>query len=161
MKSYWYALHLKPRSEKIAQNFARALGLWSILPLRRHSYRVQRRRETRYLPVFPGYIFMRLNAEQRLAMLRSNVVVHTLRPEAQRQMIRELHEAVKALAAAEDVSVVPVFHEGMAVRIATGPFKGITGVVKRTQGATVLVLNINFLNQALQVKIDPRDVDKI
>ena len=67
----WFVLHVKPRTEKKAVLFLRSYGCFYHLPVYVKVTKVQRRKVKRELPLFPGYVFTKLSAEERLKNLVS------------------------------------------------------------------------------------------
>ena len=74
----WYVLHVKPRTEKKVESFLVAYHCFHYLPLRVKIRKVQRRKVRTELPLFPGYVFTRLNPEERLKMLQNNLLVRPI-----------------------------------------------------------------------------------
>ena len=74
----WWALHTRPRAEKA---LARRLLLQRIayfLPLHQRRRRIQRRMVNSYLPVFPGYLFLRGTEASRRWALETRFVASCL-----------------------------------------------------------------------------------
>src|ERR1700691_2358771 len=65
----WFALRVKSRSEKIVATIARNKGFEEFLPLYQSRRRWSDRFKSVDLPLFPGYVFCRLNPEFRLPVL--------------------------------------------------------------------------------------------
>lgn len=161
MKRDWYVLHVKPRTEKKVRGFLRAYGYFCHLPVYIKTTRVQRRKVRREMPLFPGYVFSKLYPEERLAMLRTNLIVRTIGVERPRPMIHQLRQILRAGKVAEhEMSPTRVFKEGEYVKVVSGPFFGTEGYVKRSaNGGASIVLNVDVLGQAVEVSISPEDLD--
>ena len=161
MKRVWYVLHVKPRTEKKLAAWLKLLRLWHYLPLRKKSYRVQRRKVVRMLPIFPGYVFVRMDPRDRVSVLKTNLVVGTILVERPREMIHQLRQIKNAGRTGRDMRVVERFHEGEKVRIKSGPFYGIEGYVKTDKGGTSVILNIEILGQAVAVTLSPGELESL
>lgn len=74
----WYVLHVKPRTEKKVLAYLERCAAWRYLPLLTKEKRVQRRKIRTELPLFPGYVFARMNPEQRLTMMKTNLIVRVI-----------------------------------------------------------------------------------
>ncbi|MBR2839024.1 MAG: hypothetical protein IKE55_09590 [Kiritimatiellae bacterium] len=157
----WCVLHVKPRTEKKAAAFLAHDRLWHYLPLLTKVRRVQRRKVRTEVPLFPGYVFARLDAESRLAMLKTNLVVRVIPVERERELIHQLRQVAHAGRAAPEVRKVPPFREGDLVRVTQGPFYGVEGYICRDAGGTSIVLNVEILGQAVAVTISPSDCEKV
>src|SRR5215470_7185724 len=65
----WYALHVRTRFEKVVARNLRGKGYEEFLPLYRRTNRWSDRVKEIELPLFPGYVFCRFNAQDRLPVL--------------------------------------------------------------------------------------------
>src|SRR5262245_59247140 len=75
----WWVLHTRPRAEKtLARRFSER-GTNFYLPLYPREWRNRGRRFQSYLPLFPGYVFLRGDAAARLTALETNLVAHVIR----------------------------------------------------------------------------------
>lgn len=161
MKRIWYVLHVKPRTEKKAAEYLKRYRIWHHLPLLRKVTRVQRRKVVRELPLFPGYVFVKMNPVERLDMLKTNLIVRTIEVALPRQMIHELRQIAHAQRAAKEIRKVEKFTVGEFVRITQGPFYGVEGYIKQDEGKTMIVLNVEILGQAVAVSILPSWCEKV
>jgi transcription antitermination factor NusG len=108
------------------------------------------------LPLFPGYVFSRFEAENRGAVLRTPGVIDLVRfgdkvfPVDPQEM-----EALQRLAqsglACEPYAHVEV---GERVEIRSGPFFGLTGLVTEVRNAMRLVLSVTLLRRSVLVELD-------
>jgi transcription antitermination factor NusG len=161
MKRIWYVLHVKPRTEKKAAEYLKRYRIWHHLPLLRKVTRVQRRKVVRELPLFPGYVFVKMNPVERLDMLKTNLIVRTIEVAFPRQMIHELRQIAHAQRAVKEIRKVEKFTVGEFVRITQGPFYGVEGYIKQDEGKTMIVLNVEILGQAVAVSILPSWCEKV
>ena len=150
----WRVLYLHPRCEKKMAEYCKFHKLECYLPLRRQTRIYQRRKVTFENPVFPGYLFASFDWEGRLALLKSNNIVRVLEPLDEQQLLFELDQIRKALAV--DPTLVPCssLTKGRSVRILSGPFMGIEGVVAELKGTTKVRLNVEMIGQAVAVEVD-------
>ena len=74
----WYVLHVKPRTEKKVMLYLARYGCFRYLPLVLKVTKVQRRKVRRTIPVFPGYVFSRMTPEERIEMLKTNLIVSAI-----------------------------------------------------------------------------------
>lgn len=155
----WYVLHCKPRTEKRVFEYLKAYGYFRYLPLRTKTVRVQRRRRTTYLPLFTGYVFARLWPEERLKMLKTNLLVRAIFVDQPRKLVHQLRQVNRALKAKPDlIPASQMFHAGERVQVVYGPFRGLEGIVKRTQGDLKVVLNVEMIGTSVELSIQPSDI---
>jgi len=156
----WFVLHVKPRTEKKVALFLRTYRCFHHLPLYLKITKVQRRKVKRELPLFPGYVFARLSPEDRVGMLKTNLVLSTILIPHPRQTIHELRQIQHArFGAAELRPVDQVFKEGDQVRVKFGPLRGTVGYVKRRGANATLCLNVEILGASVEVSISPGDLE--
>lgn len=161
MKRRWYVLHVKPRTEKKAEEWLKIFRLWHYLPIYEKVTRVQRRKVVRRIPVFPGYVFACMNGDERLKMLRTQLVVRIIDVPRQRELIHQLRQVAKAGKRGAEMRTVEKFAVGDLVRVVQGPFYGIEGYIKRDDGKATIVLNVEILGQAVAVSITPDCCQKV
>ena len=159
--SAWCVLHVKPRTEKKLAERLRRCRVWHYLPLWTKVRRVQRRKVRTELPLFPGYVFARLNPETRLEALKSNMVVRVIPVPRQRELIHQLRQVAHAGRAGREVRTAAVFKSGDRVRVTHGPFYGVEGYIRRDEGGASVILNVDILGQAVAVAISPSDCEKL
>ena len=135
--------------------------LWHYLPLWTKVRRVQRRKVRTEVPVFPGYVFARLDSASRVAMLKTNLIVRVIQVQNERMLIHQLRQVVHAGRGTAEVRRVPIFKEGDLVRVTQGPLYGVEGYIRRDSGGTSVVLNVDILGQAVAVTISPSGCEKV
>ncbi len=163
MRREWYVLHVKPRTEKKVMTWLAHYGYFRYLPLLVKVTKVQRRKVRRELPLFPGYVFTRLSPDDRVKMLRTNLLVRTIPVPRPREMIHQLRQINRALKAAgpEMKKLAHTFKAGDYVRITAGSMRGMEGYVKYDGEKARICLNVEILGSAVEVSISPADIEKI
>ena len=156
----WYVLHVKPRTEKKVFGHLEMLRVFRYLPLYKKVTKTQRRKVTRFLPLFPGYVFTRLGPAERLTMMKTQLLVRLIDVQNPRRMIHQLRQIAHAGRLACDLQPTQAFAVGEHVRMTSGPFRGMDGYVQRTGAQTKLVLELEILGRAVEVSVDPGDVEK-
>jgi len=159
-KRAWFVLHVKPRTEKKTVERLTAMRLFVHLPTYVRETRVQRRRVRRVLPIFPGYVFTKLFPAERVAVLKTNLVVRTIPVERPRLMIHQLRQVRRAARAATSLRVAAC-SPGDLVKVVSGPFYGTEGVVSRRGREATLCLNVDMLGASVEVSVSPEDVEKL
>jgi len=160
VKRAWFVLHVKPRTEKKMMARLNALHLFGHLPTYVKETRVQRRKVRRELPIFPGYVFTKLFPDERLEVLKSNLVVQAILVERPRRMIHQLRQVRRVAGAAPSLRVVACA-PGDVVKVVSGPFYGTEGVVSRRGREATLCLNVDMLGASVEVSVSPEDVEKL
>jgi transcriptional antiterminator RfaH len=150
----WWVLHVKPRAEKALARVCLARRLRFFLPLYRREWRHKDRNQTSFLPLFPGYLFIRGEDQDRIGALESGLVVSTLTVGDQTRLhedLRRVHRLVNSnLLLTPEARLQP----GDAVEIVRGPLAGLKGVVLRRGKNTRLVVDVSFLQQGASVELE-------
>ena len=154
-------LHVKPRTEKKVMLYLERYGCFRYLPLVLKITKVQRRKVRREVPVFPGYVFARLSSEERLEMLRTNLLVDTIFVTRPREMIHQLRQVEHATKVSPEMRRANPFKAGDYVRVVFGPMRGMEGYVKREGPNATICLNVEILGTAVEMAISPGDVEKV
>jgi transcription antitermination factor NusG len=152
----WYAVLTVPQNEKSA---ARQLGLREIesfLPTY-ESVRVwkNRQRVKLELPLFPSYLFVRIERRQKSRVLASPGVLRIVGNN--REMISIPDATIDFLRSDLRGCRVEPYCElvvGQKVRIKTGAMEGLEGVLVRKNHNLRFVLTIGLINQHAAVEID-------
>lgn len=155
----WYVLHVKPRTEKKTVEYLRTYGYFYHLPVYLKITKVQRRKVKRELPLFPGYVFTKLFPDERIRMLQTNLIVHTITVPNPREMIHQLRQISRASRAKPEMRPVHSFKVGDLVRVKYGPLRGTEGYVKREGAHATLCLNVEILGAAVEISISPEDIE--
>ena len=159
-KRRWYVLHVKPRTEKKVAGHLKAYGYFWHLPTYVKIKKVQRRKVRTELPLFPGYVFTKLFPDERIQVLRTNLVVKTIFVRHPRPMIHQLRQIARAARRTSDFKPANPFKAGDLVRIKYGPLAGTEGYVRRIGAKATLCLNVDMLGAAVEVSVSPEDVEK-
>ena len=153
----WYVLSTKSGREKQAEQNIRRMGVECFLPLMQEQKAIRRKIRTVIVPLFPGYLFVRINRSEHYRVVayargvRKIVVFWSTPVEVDSSMI----EAIKRRMASSEVYMLDMRKElsiGQLVQINGGPFVGLEAVFMREmsghQRAMVLVRTL-----ALQARV--------
>ena len=164
MDKRWYALYTRARHEKQVDRRLEERGLESFLPLLKVLSRWKDRKKMVQMPLFPGYLFVRIAENQILQVLGVRGVVRILGPdlrkpsevpESQIQAIRTLTEN------GAKVDPYPYLKVGRLVRVKYGPLKGLEGLLVKKQKRQKLVISVDVLGRSVATEISAADVEPI
>jgi transcription antitermination factor NusG len=152
----WYAVHVRSNFERIVCRNLEDKGYELFLP----TYRSQRRWSDRVkhidVPLFPGYVFCRLDAQNRTPVLSVPGVVQivgqgkTPVPVSEREI-----GAIKTILKS-DLPYLPwsSLAAGHRVVVERGPLMGVEGVLVEARGPHRLVVSIMMLQRSVAVEVD-------
>lgn len=152
----WFALSVSVRHEKIVSQVLLNKGFETFLPLHTRRHRYNRRVRTFELPLFPGYLFCRVDPRARLPVLTTPGVLRIVG--AGRVPIPVEDDEIVSLrrVAEAGVSMVPhpFWRSGQLGRVTTGPLVGVEGIVVGTKHELRLVLSVSLLQRSVLLEID-------
>jgi transcription antitermination factor NusG len=159
----WFALQARPRFEKTIAKLLCEKGFETFLPL--HNHRCEWRRHktvTLEAPLFPGYLFCRLDPAKRMPILTTPGVLGVLGVGKTPTPIADTEIEVirRIVQSGLNVEAFPFVTEGQRVRIANGPLSGTEGIVIDVSKRRRITVSINLLQRSVAATIDP-DVELI
>jgi transcriptional antiterminator RfaH len=159
----WYAVRLRPRSEKMVALHLRDKGYEEYLPLYRSRRRWSDRMKEVDLPLFPGYIFCKFDVTNRLPILVTPGVLSITGCGKVPLPIPELEiSAVQRIVTSNmPYGPWPTMRVGQAVRVRSGPLEGLEGLILELRNKYHLVISVALLSRSVSVLIDSCDVAPI
>ena len=157
----WCVLHVKPRTEKKVDEILAQKGYWHYTPLYKKVRRANGRKISSTLPLFPGYVFSRLNPDERFEMRKTNKIANFIIDPNPRKTIHQLRQIKRILKGEPIIRTAKIFTVGDRVRVTEGPLKNSEGIILRDQGKTSLAINMTILGLSAVVTIDANICEKI
>lgn len=155
----WVVAHVRSRQEKGLARYLADNDLPFYLPTIAKETRRGGRTFKSFLPLFPGYVFVRAPGAKQELVWRSNLAASLIEVTDQARLGEELEQIHRLQQAGASFEVFDELVAGDPVRITEGAFSGYSGVVVRARGGDRLVVRISLLRQALAVEFG-RDVLK-
>lgn len=159
----WYAAYTYPRHEKKVLDQLVVREIESFLPCYRalHKWRNGCRVEVQ-LPIFPGYLFVRIRPQDQLRVLQvANVVSLIGFGGSPVPLPSEEILALRAVLATMKAEPHPFLKIGDRVRIKSGCLAGIEGALIRKASGFRFVLNVDLIMHAASVEMSAEDVEPI
>lgn len=156
-----FVAHVKSRQEKAFAAELNRTGVGYYLPL---AERVSHSGKRRYLvsePVLAGYVFVAGDEHTPASVMGTGRVCRTIPVRNQARLRHDLSNLFKAL------EVNPRFGacehtKGQRVRITSGAYMGIEGVILRLKNSAILVLEVEGFGQAsIELEIDGLKVESV
>ena len=159
----WYAAYTSANHEK---RVAQQLGLRHIehiLPLYESVRRWKDRRMKLQLPLFPGYIFVRLALRDRLQVLQAPGVARLVGFNGMPCAL--LEEDIKAIQRCLDRSYKVEPHSylevGRRARVMSGPLQGQEGIILRRKNRLRFILSLELIMRSVAVEIDAMELESV
>jgi transcription antitermination factor NusG len=158
----WYAVRVKPNFEKTAAAALAARGLEQFLPTYTENRRWSDRVKVTEFPLFPGYLFCRMDLGCRTPVLSAPGVIGIVNCGAQLLPVSEEEiEAVRRAAQIVPLVRWPFLETGQRVRVTCGSLAGLEGIVVDHRGECRLVLQISLLQRSVSLEIGRNAIEPV
>jgi transcription antitermination factor NusG len=157
----WYALYTNARHEKCVAEQIERRQVPCYLPLYRSSRRWKDRRKILDLALFPGYVFVRMSLRNKLKVLEVPGVVEFVSFQGRPAVLpdAEIEGLRNRLSLDGNVEPHPYLRRGRKVRVRSGPFEGLEGIIVRRKDRCRLVFSIDLIQRSVAVEVDEADVE--
>jgi transcription antitermination factor NusG len=132
---HWLVCHTKPRCEKKFSALLHAVKFEHYLPLVESVRRYGRETKRFSKPLFSGYVFAHVPAEERSLIYQQDLLVRAI------------------VASGVEFSVIPLLTVGREVRVIGGPLSGLVGVVDDPTRPSGIVIAVDVLQKGLLVRV--------
>jgi len=152
----WFAILARTGREKNATVLLENAGYECYLPVIKFTRHWSDRLKEIEMPLFPGYLFCRMNPHNRLPVLMTPGVIQIVGVgktpiPVEEQEIDAIQRVGKS---GNSLMPWPYLQVGHVARIENGPLRGMTGIVIRIKSGLKLVLSVNLLQRSIAVEID-------
>jgi transcription antitermination factor NusG len=160
----WFAVYTSPRHEKRVGQYLRQKEIEHYVPL----YQARRKwrdgsKVTVDLPLFPGYVFVRIDRSERVRVLQVpgvlSVVGGTGRQPA--SMPDAEIDALRAGLSLRHAEPHPLLTVGQRARIRSGALAGMVGIVVRRKNSLRVVLTMDLIRQSVAVEVDGAELETL
>jgi len=159
----WYAAYSCANHEKSVARQLELRSIESFLPLYERPSRWKDRTVKLQLPLFPGYVFVRLAIEKKLGVLQVPGVVRLVGfnghpaplPEEEMQALRE------GLSGSLRVEPCPYLQIGRRVRVKSGALRGLDGILLKKKNGYRFVLSLELIQRSMAVEVDAVDIEDV
>ena len=158
----WYAVQLAVNQEKQAARRLQERGIESFLPLYQEVRRRTDRKVVLQLPLFPGYVFVRIALLDRLKVLETPRVVRLVGFGPTPLALPDCDiDALRAGLATRQAMPHLYLQVGRRVRVVAGPFEGMQGILVRRKSSLRVVVSIEAILSSFTVEVDDSEIESI
>jgi transcription antitermination factor NusG len=159
----WYASYTSANHEKRVAEQLAVRNVEHFLPTFSSVRRWKDRRMRLELPLFPGYVFVRLALRDRLRVLQvpgvAKLVGFNGMPTAlPQEEIEALRTSLRSGIRAEPH---PYLKVGRRVRVKGGSLTGLEGVLLRRKNSTRFVVSLDLIMRSVAVEIEGNEVEAV
>jgi transcription antitermination factor NusG len=152
----WFALVIHQFKREQCEHMLAQLGYEYFSPCIGVVRQWSDRKKILHVPLFPGYIFCRLNPEQKLPVLRIPGVLSIVGSSRRFLEVdaKEIDAIRVAIASRLPMEPIPGMIPGQKVRVTHGPLCGLEGRLMRTKAQSRLLLSVSMLNRCVSVEVE-------
>lgn len=149
----WFVCHTKPRCEKKFDDLVDRERFAHYLPLIQSVRRYGAQKKTFTKPLFPGYVFARIEPEKKTRIYQQDLLVRAMMVENEPVFLRQLEDVRAICASGLEAAVHPLMKRGTHVRVTGGPLHGLEGYVDDPANPQGIVVSVDVLQQGLLVRL--------
>lgn len=152
----WFALRVRSNYERVAAMHLRSRGIEEFSPTYKAESQWSDRKKQVDRSVFPGYVFCRVDPEDRLPVLSVPGVVNLVAFGKGPEPIpdHEIEGVRKLVASGLLLAPWPFLKAGQRVLIEHGPLTGVEGILQEIKKTYRLVVSITLLQRSVSAEID-------
>ena len=159
----WFAILVRTGREKTANLLLENAGYECFLPVSKSTRRWSDRTKVTDVPLFPGYLFCRMNPHNRLTVLMTPGVIQIVGVgktpvPVEEEEVEAIQRVQKSALAAMPWRYVQI---GNAAQILDGPLRGLTGIIVKIKSGMKLVLSVSLLQRSVAVEVDRNWVGEV
>jgi transcription antitermination factor NusG len=163
LEARWYAAQTCANHERRVQEQLRLRSVEAYLPVYTSVRRWKDRRVSLQLPLFPGYVFVRLALRDRLLVLQTPSVVRLVGFGGQPAALpdREIDALQQGLATELGLQPHPYLKVGQRVRVRTGPLRGLEGILVRKKKISRFIISLDLIMRSVAAEIDVSELETV
>ena len=151
----WYAAYTLPRHEKAVADRLVQQRVESYLPLYPAVRCWNHRRVEVSLPLFPGYVFVKMFLTDSGRILSRPGIIRLVSFNGGPAVLPDEEiETLKASLRVWKATPYPFLTAGKQVRIRSGPFAGLQGRILRRKGKMRLLVTLELIQSAMLLELD-------
>ena len=150
----WWVLHTRARQEKSLARQLHQARVPFFLPLISKRGLTRGRVFTSYMPLFPGYVFLLGQRDERLSALSTNRVVHSLEVVDQNKLWHDLTQVWRLIESGAPITPEDHLEPGVFVEIQHGALAGLKGRIIRAASGRRFVVEVDFIHRGASVMLD-------
>jgi transcription antitermination factor NusG len=157
----WLVVHTWSRHEKSVCEQLQAKQIETFLPLYRSNKRWKNGQVGVQLPLFAGYLFVRIHTQNQLPVLQTPGVARFVGFGSKPASVSEaeIAQLEAAVMSGTAVSPHPFLTIGENVRICSGPLTGMKGILLRDKRGQRIILSVELISRSISVELDCADVE--
>lgn len=155
----WFALQVKTRTEHQVAALLRVKGYEEFLP----THNVRKKRVLSQVPLFPGYVFCRINSHAYGLIVTTPGVIRIVEFGGRPAPIDpdEIRSIQLIVNSGVPICVWKGLNVGDKIRIEEGPLRGAVGVLTSILSKQRLLVSISMMMRTVVAEVDPEWVTAV
>jgi transcription antitermination factor NusG len=155
----WFAVYTRSHHEKSVAVQLLGRGVVHFLPLYTSARRWKDRVKMVQMPLFAGYLFVKVVPSQFLNVLQTHGVSRLVgSPKPLPLEEREIQQLQAWLSLPLNIEPNPYLRIGQLVRVCRGPLTDVEGILIRKKNGFRLVVSIDLIQRSVALEIDAADI---
>lgn len=160
LRPHWHIAYTLPRHEKAVASRLTSQGVESYLPLYSAPRCWNHRQVLADLPLFPGYVFVRMLLSDRIKILSRPGIIRLLNANGDLAIFPDDEmESLRSSLAIWKATPYPFLTTGKHVRIRSGPFAGLQGTIIRRKGKMRLLVTLDIIQSAMLLELEAAEAE--
>jgi transcription antitermination factor NusG len=162
-QAHWYAAYTRANHERrVAQELAER-GVEHFLPQYQSRRKWKDREVELSLPLFPGYVFVRMALEKKLRVLQVPGVACLVSFAGKPAVVpaEEFGRIQELLSRKVVATPHPYLNVGRRARVLDGPFAGLAGIVIRRNKRNRLVISLALIARSIAVELGEANLEPV
>lgn len=157
----WFVIKTKHQSEKKLAQWAKDNSIEYYLPQYTKTTKYKYKKVETTKALFSGYLFVKMNYDQKITLLRPGYVVRVITIKHEDILLEELQRFYFIKEKGYTLLPGNALEKGTKVKIVSGALKGTFGFVLEGENPNKIIINANFINQAVEVTLKNEDLQKV
>jgi transcriptional antiterminator RfaH len=150
----WFVLHTKTRQEKAVARCLVQAEIPFYLPLMPHVNLIRNRKHTSHIPLFSGYVFVLGRQDDLATCHQTNRLTNVLRVLDGKELWCDLRRVRVLIESGAPLTPEQRIQPNQRVRVKSGSFQGIEGIVLHRRNKLRIVVLVNFLQQGVSMEVE-------
>ncbi len=157
MMKQWYVVYVKSRAEKKVLQSLEIKNIEAWLPVQKKLRQWSDRKKLVEMPLFPGYVFVRIDRKEYDPVLKTDHVVCYITIEGKAVPVRDRDiESLKRILQQDEIKVELTREDllpGVQVEILSGPLMGIRGELIALKGRHKVSIRIKQIRYSVLIEV--------
>jgi transcription antitermination factor NusG len=159
----WYAAYTSANHERRVSEQLGVRRVEHFLPLYASVRQWKDRKVKLEMPLFPGYVFVRMALRDRLQVLQVPGVAYLVGFDGTAAALPadEIETLRASLSAGARAKPHPYLAAGRRVSLQSGPLAGLTGILLRRKARARFVVSVDLIQRSIVVEVDEAHLEAV